>query len=302
MKNHRKRDRLLKNVFLSTSVFLLVLVLVLGSLVFLNWDYISFKVFLTDRYLRTEILDDIYKAETGMDPGGNYFKYFDNLSIAAVTKLIRDTGRDNYTYQYNPVQYTDYKTGREEAAARSEVRELTPDTVYMLLTNFTPESLVFFESSVDELKKYGNLILDLRNNGGGDLNAIFRIADYFIDKGSVMVTEYRRHGSADILARDAKTLVFDNIVILQNERTASASEQLIAALDYNVPGVVTSGTRTYGKYVGQTRIGLLRGFYVKATTLEWRLPDGTPLENGGMIPDYPYTGENIVGHVLGVIL
>lgn len=302
MKNFRKRDRLLKNVFLATSVFLLVLVLVLGSLVFLNWDYISFKIFLTDRYLHTDVLDDIYKAEIGMDPKGNYFKYFDNLSIAAVTGLIKDTGLDNYTYQYNPAQYTDYQTGREEAAARSEVRELTPDTVYMLLTNFTPDSLVFFENSVDEISKYENLVLDLRNNGGGDLKVIFRIADHFIDKGSVMVTEYRRHGSADILAKDAKTLVFDNIVILQNERTASASEQLIAALDYNVPGVVTAGTRTYGKYVGQTRIGLLRGFYVKATTLEWRLPDGTPLEEGGMVPDYPYLGEDIIGHVLEAIL
>jgi hypothetical protein len=302
MKDELKKQRTLKKLFLGLFIAFLSISLILGTVVFLNWDYILFKAFITNRYLKTEILDDIYPEYIGQEIDGRYFRYFDNLSIAAFTKLIRDTGMDNYTYQYNPDQFADYTSSREERAAESHTKELTPDTVYMLLTNFTPESLDFFRNSIDEISGYPNLVLDLRNNGGGDIKVIFEIADHFLPRGDILVTEYRRHSSTDITAKSEKVLEFENIVILQNNYTASASEQLIAALTYNLDETTTVGTPTYGKSVGQTRIGLLNGFYMKATTLEWKIPDGTGIDGVGITPDIRYDDDDILNFILDTIL
>lgn len=291
-----------KKILTVAVILLSIMTIILGTLVFLNWNYISFKLFLSSRYLKTDILDQLYEEQIGMDIEGKYYKYFDNLSIAAVTKLIRDTGKDNYTYQYNPDQFKDYTSNRDEKAEKSYTKQLTNDTIYMSLTNFTPVSLDFFKNSIDEIGKYNNLVLDLRNNGGGDLDIIFEVADYFIEKNCVLVVENRRQRTSNIKAKKDKYLYFDKIVILQNKKTASASEQLIIALDANIPELIKVGTRTYGKYVGQTRIALLRRFYVKATTLEWTSPDGQAQHPDGIQPDFVYEGEDIISYVINEIL
>ena len=301
MKDEIKTQKKWKKIYIGLFIFFLTVSLVLGTIVFLNWDYILFKAFITNRYLKTEILDGIYPEYVGQEVNGRYFRYFDNLSIAAVTKLIRDTGDDFYTYQYNPDQFENYTASREEKAALSHTKEITPDTVYMLLTNFTPDSLEFFKGAVNDISGYRNLILDLRDNGGGDINVIFEIADYFLPEDAGIVTEYRRHRTTDILAKEPRILDFDKIIILQNNHTASASEQLIAALGYNLDEVTTAGIPTYGKSVGQTRIALLYGFYVKATTLEWKIPDGTDIDGRGIYPDVFYDGDDLLQYVLDTV-
>ncbi|HRX42233.1 MAG TPA: S41 family peptidase, partial [Clostridia bacterium] len=214
MKDETKIQRKWKKIFLGLFIFFLTISLILGTVVFLNWDYILFKAFITNRYLKTDILDEIYPEYIGQEINGRYFRYFDNLSIAAVTKLIRDTGDDYYTYQYNPDQFESYTSSREEKAALSYTEELTPDTIYMLLTNFTPDSLDFFIRSIPVISEYKNLVLDLRDNGGGDIDVIFKIADYFLPENAGIVTEYRRHRSTEILAKGIQELSFEKIVIL----------------------------------------------------------------------------------------
>lgn len=294
----RNKNKFWKNIFIATTVFFLTLSLLLGALVFVNWDYISFKALMTQRYIHTDILETLIDENVGVETNGEILKYFDNLSITAITDMINATGQDYYTYQYNPSQFESYTAQREEKAAKSHVKELTPDTIYMLLTNFTQETLAFFKNSISEIEGYDNFVLDLRENGGGDISVILEIADYFIDNNTVMLKEYRLHKTTKIRAQTDQQLFFDNIVILQNGHTASASEQLITALTYSVDNVTTVGTPTYGKYVGQTRIGLLRGFYVKATTLEWIAPDGTSLNEDGIHPDINYSNEDIIDYVL----
>jgi C-terminal processing protease CtpA/Prc len=302
MGTYSRKNKIWKNIFMATTVIFLLLSLILGGIVFFNWDYISFKALMTQRYIHTGLLDELVTEHVGVDSNGDFIQYFDNLSIAAVTEMINETGKDYYTYQYNPSQYQSYQTRREETAAQSHIKELTPDTVYMLLTNFTDDSLVFFESSINAIEPYDNLVLDLRDNGGGDIDVILEIADYFMDKYTIMLQESRRHKTVDIRAKNGLVLSYDNLVIMQNERTASAAEQLITALTSNLEEVSTVGVSTYGKYVGQTRIPLLRNFYVRATTLEWTAPDGTRLPAGGITPDYFYTEQDIIDYVLEALL
>lgn len=302
MSRYTNKNKIWKNVFIATTVFFFTLSLALGAIVFVNWDYISFKTLMTQRYIHTDILDDLIEEHVGVESKGRFLQYFDNLSIAAVTDLIKNTGSDYYTYQYNPSQYASYTTSREETAATAYVEELTPDTIYMLLPNFTDDTFEFFKNSLEQINKYDNFILDLRDNGGGDISVILDIADFFLDKDTVMLQEFRRHMTSDIKAEDDSVLSFESIVLLQNGRTASASEQLITALTYTLDNITTVGSPTYGKYVGQTRIGLLRGFYVKATTLEWIAPDGTAMDESGIAPDFIYTSDDIIDYVLDNIL
>ena len=298
----RNKNKFWKNIFIVTTVLFLIVSLLLGALVLVNWDYISFKALMTQRYIHTDILDNLIEENVGVETKGELLKYFDNLAISAVTNMIKDTGQDYYTYQYNPSQFETYTAQREEKAAKSYIKELTPDTVYMLLTNFTDDTLNFFKSSINGIKGYDNLVLDLRENGGGDIRVILEMADFFIEKDTIMLREYRRHKTTNIQAKTNKELDFNNLVILQNGHTASASEQLITALTFTVNNVTTVGTPTYGKYVGQTRIGLLRGFYVKATTLEWIAPDGTSLNEAGISPALYYENEDILDYVLENVL
>ncbi len=300
---YNKKNKIWKNIFMITTVLFLVVSLILGAIVFFNWDYISFKALMTQRYLHTDLLDDLVNEHVGVESEDGFMKYFDNLSITAVADLINATGRDYYTYQYNPSQYESYTDWRAEKAAESHIKELTPDTVYMLLTNFTDDTQEFFINSIEAIKPYENLVLDLRDNGGGDIDVILKIADNFVDNNTVMLREYRRHKTTDIKAKTEKILAFNNLVILQNGNTASAAEQLITILTYTLDGVTTVGTPTYGKYVGQTSISLLRGFHVRATTLEWIAPDGTALAEGGISPDHTYTdGPDIIAYILETIL
>lgn len=302
MGRYTNKTKIWKNIFIITTAFFFTLSLLLGLIVYLNWDYISFKTLMTQRYIHTELMDDLIYENVGVESDQSMMKYFDNLAIDAVADRINETRKDYYTYQYNPDQFATYTSNREEKAAQSHIKVLTPDTVYMLLTNFTDDTLRFFEESLSQIEKYDNFVLDLQNNGGGDINVILEIADYFIEKNTNMLLEYRRHKTTAIKAKNEKCLDFENIVILQNGHTASASEQLVTALTYTLDNVTKVGTATYGKYVGQTRIALLRGFYVKATTLEWIAPDGTSLPEEGIAPDYIYTDDDIVDYVLSDIL
>ncbi len=296
------KNRFWKNFFIVTTVLFLSTSIILGTIVYLNADYILFKTFMTSSYLYTDLLDKLIKENVGIESKKSFGKYFDNLAIDSITDRINKTKKDYYTYQYNPTQFKEYKNYRTEKAAQSYVKELTKDTVYLKLTNFTEDTWKFFSESIPTIKNYKNFVLDLRDNGGGDIKVSFDIADTFIEKGNVMLFEKRRHISKKIIAQSNKKLNFENIIIIQNKNTASASEQLITMLTSTVKNVKTIGTKTYGKYIGQTRISLLKGFYVKATTLEWTGPDGKKMPKGGIPPEYLYEDENIIEFILQEIL
>lgn len=133
-----------------------------------------------------------------------------------------------------------------------------------------------------------NLIIDLRDNGGGYVEAAKKIASYLLPEGSLVYQEQRKNGDITQakIYHDYETYTFDKIVILINDGTASASEVLTCALQEQLDNVVTVGTKSYGKGTMQQPITFADGSSLKYTIAEWLTPLGNHIHGVGITPDY----------------
>jgi len=166
------------------------------------------------------------------------------------------------------------------------------------LYNFSAQSAQLFREALIEFNASGkgNLVLDLRNNAGGYLQAAVDISSYFVDEGKVIVREdfgknqddrvYRSRGY-DLLSESV------NVVVLANGGSASASEIVAGALrDHDVAQLV--GTQTFGKGSVQELVDLSGDTALKVTVARWMTPDGISISEGGLEPDVvvePEEGE-----------
>lgn len=283
-----KLKKLRKKFYLLLSVFILFISLT-GTYVFLNYDYLAFKHFITSFYIYTGSLDNIFKEELKTDIRGNYYKYFDDMVISLVTKRIREENNDRYTYLYTPEKLKKYLENEKQEAAQSEITLPNDQTAYLKLTNFSTYTRKFMEVNHNKLKSRPNLIIDLRDNPGGDIDMMAAIAGMFLPKKSIVATDKMRLLDIVYKSKGPGSLAYDKIIILQSKNTASASENLIAALKDNLSNVTLIGEKTYGKGIGQFTLPLKMGFAVKATILQWYTPNGLNIQGNGIEPDIPFS-------------
>jgi len=169
--------------------------------------------------------------------------------------------------------------------------EVLPDGIFVVrLMNFSAVSPNLFRSAMRDFATSGRnkLILDLRGNPGGFLNASVDIASYFLPEGAVVVTEdfgdkrepivHRSRGFNLLRSRD-----FD-AVILVDRGSASASEILAGALKHH--GVATLiGNTTFGKGSVQEVVPITSDTALKVTVARWVTPNGEPIPDTGIVPD-----------------
>ncbi len=265
---------------------------------YLNFDYLAFKHFITSSYIYTETLDEIYKKELAADVNGKYYSYFDNLVIAVTTNRIRQEKGDKYTYLYTPEGFTKSKVIEKEEADLSEIVILNDRTVYLELTNFSNYTGKFMAENTEKLQSRSNIIIDLRDNRGGDIGVMADISGMFLPKKAIIATDRFRWMDWVYRSKKKQPLKYDKIIILQNQASASASENMIAALSDNLDNVELIGSRTFGKGIGQFTLNLRRGYAVKATTLKWYTPDGVNIQGIGIEPDIEYAGDDILQFAL----
>ncbi len=148
---------------------------------------------------------------------------------------------------------------------------------YIYLGTFTGEPVKEFKAAFLDLKKQGitSLVIDLRNNTGGLLEAAVDIANFFLPKGQEIVTT---RGKGQRVERTYKTshTPLDTeipIVVLVNGVSASASEILAGAFQ-DLDRAVIIGERTYGKGLVQTTRALPYGASMKVTTAKYYIPSG----------------------------
>jgi len=286
--------RKLKKRFYIVFGILIAIILLLGFYIFHNYDYLAFKHFITRFYIYTDTLDELYRKELKRDVKGRYSSYFDDMVISIVTRRIREENNDRYTYLYTPEHYKEYQEEEKVEALQSEIKVLNAKTVYLHITNFSKYTEKFVKDNIEQLKKYPELIIDLRDNYGGDIDAMVRISDLFLPKGSTIATDKMRIFDWVYKAKKDKILSYDKIIILQNSNTASASENMVAALKDNLDNVTLIGGKTFGKGIGQYTLPLKRGFAVKATMLMWYTPKDVNIQGNGIEPDIAYAGEDAV--------
>lgn len=129
------------------------------------------------------------------------------------------------------------------------------------------------------------LVLDLRNNPGGVLNAAAEVSDLFIDKGKLVYTEGRIDNSHyEYNAKPGDILDGAPVVVLINGGSASASEIVAGALQDHKRAVVM-GSKSFGKGSVQTIQELRSGGAVKITTARYFTPNGRSIQGAGITPD-----------------
>ncbi len=153
-----------------------------------------------------------------------------------------------------------------------------PGVGYIKLNIFAQTSKDELVKGIEDLRKQGaqKLIFDLRDNGGGLLDAAIDVASQFID--GVVVSEKHRNGSQQDFKAEATGAARDlPLVVLVNGGTASASEIVSGALQDRGRAVLV-GQKTYGKGSVQNVVGLSDGSSVHVTVAEWLTPKGRQID------------------------
>ena len=156
---------------------------------------------------------------------------------------------------------------------------------YIALTVFGRDTGDELNAALDRLQKQGAraLVLDLRDNGGGYLEAAVAVSSKFISSGPIVSVESR---ASNITTLDADDTAINPLplVVLVNGYTASASEITSGAIQDSSVGTII-GTKTFGKGVVQTIIPLPDKSAIKVTTARYLTPRNRDINHLGVTPD-----------------
>lgn len=168
-----------------------------------------------------------------------------------------------------------------------ETKSLGNDIFYIRLFSFNGPSPQIFRQAVAGFLQSRNekLVLDLRGNAGGFLNAAVDIASWFLPPGEIVAREKYGDGSEDNYRSIGRRLL-ENVptVILIDQGSASASEILAGALR-DIRGVKLVGQKSFGKGSVQELVELEGGASLKVTIAKWLTPAGTAIDGEGLKPD-----------------
>lgn len=157
---------------------------------------------------------------------------------------------------------------------------MRPGVGYIKVSRFAATTYDEFSEKVVLLKKQGmqQLILDLRGNPGGYLNAAISMCDEFLPKGKLIVyTEGRKHARQESFATGKGDLQQMGIVVLIDEGSASASEIVAGAIQDNDRGTVI-GRRSFGKGLVQEQAELPDGSAIRLTIARYYTPTGRSIQ------------------------
>ena len=213
------------------------------------------------------------------------------LSLTAVVSRVK--GREGTT-----VHLKIYREGEADYLEMDIVREKQIETTtvdwgmvedseigYLRIREFDTITVDQYTEAMAELNENGmkGLILDLRSNPGGDLNAVVEIARKIVPEGLIVYTEDKEGNRKEYTCDGTKELQIP-LVVLVNEYSASASEILAGAIqDYGKGTLI--GTTTYGKGIVQKIHRLEDGTALKLTVSAYFTPAGRNIHGTGIEPD-----------------
>ncbi len=180
---------------------------------------------------------------------------------------------------------------RDIIRVKSVKRRMLDDGMgYVRITQFQSKTAENLSEAISRLKSASGsplrgLVLDLRNNPGGVLNAAVEVSDAFLDDGLVVYTDGRiRDSKLRFNATPGDLVEGAPIVVLVNGGSASASEIVAGALQDHQRAVIM-GEPTFGKGSVQTILPLNNGSAIKLTTARYYTPSGRSIQAEGVRPD-----------------
>ena len=267
-----------------------------------NFEGVGMEIGIKDDVLTViAALKNTPAERAGISPGDQILKINDtptpNLTIDEAVNLIR--GKKGTT-----VTFTLGREGKNQPIVVNVVRDviniptidynLRSDGIFIIhLYNFSANSPDLFRQAIQSFVKSGSkkLILDLRGNPGGYLEAAVDMASYFLPTGDVVVREDYGKGREEEISRSRGYNLFGKdlkMIILINKGSASASEILAGALsEHGVAKLV--GEKSFGKGSVQELVNLTPETALKVTVARWLTPNGKSISENGLTPDYPVT-------------
>jgi carboxyl-terminal processing protease len=191
----------------------------------------------------------------------------------------------------NSADLLDFSLRRAKVDVRSVTHTtLDPGFGYVRISTFSETTADDVARAIASLKRDNpkgltGLVLDLRNNPGGVLEAGVAVADAFLDDGVIVTADGRTPDARFRMEATPGDLIDGaELVVLVNSGSASASEIVAGALkDHNRAELI--GHKTYGKGSVQTVMPLAQGGAIKLTTSRYYTPSGVSIHGKGIIPD-----------------
>jgi carboxyl-terminal processing protease len=208
-----------------------------------------------------------------------------HLSQTSVNKVFRGEKDSEMALSIlNPVNRSvkvyHVKRGHVDLSSLDAAYLAAPATGYIKISKFAATTDDDFRGALKKLKAEGmkKLVLDLRGNGGGYLNAATEMASEFLDKGKLIVyTRGVHEPRADYFATDSGLFKNGKLAVLIDEYSASASEILAGALQ-DFDRAVIVGRRSFGKGLVQQQFAFGDGSAVNLTVARYYTPSGRSIQ------------------------
>lgn len=229
------------------------------------------------------MVGDIITKVKGVDVNGK--------TTSEVSNMIKSTN-GNVEIEVNRGGITKTLTLKVSTVSiKSVIKNKYDKTGYLRIETFSNTTYKQFKENLETLEKDGieNLIVDVRNNGGGFLNSAVEIAELFVEKGKP-IYGLQTKGKKEMYKDTTKEKRDYKVIVLINGGSASASEVLAAALKESY-GATLLGTKSYGKGTVQDTSELESGGMIKYTTAYWLTPKGVTINEKGLTPDIEVTGS-----------
>lgn len=234
-------------------------------------------------------------AEAGMLPGDIIYSVGEQSAMTIdldvlVDQYIRGEEGSKVTvtvFREKDSEYKDLTIERRVLDVQTVSTEMLEDGVgYLEITSFDTVTAKQFQAGIEKLSGEGmkKLIIDLRNNPGGELEAVVSMCDYVLEDGKTIVSIVDKKGNKEVRTSKDSHAMDIPIVVLVNGNSASASEVFTGALkDHKAATIV--GTTTFGKGIVQQIYTLSDGGGLKLTMAHYYTPGGTDIHGKGIEPD-----------------
>ncbi|MCF6282687.1 MAG: S41 family peptidase [Candidatus Polarisedimenticolaceae bacterium] len=243
-------------------------------------------------------IDDTPAQRAGLESGDLIIRLDDKsvkgMTLGDAVKMMRGTPGSPIELLViregvdKPLTFTIKRALIKVASIKS--RMLDPGYAYVRLTQFQIRSADDMLTAIDKLSEQAGgqlkgLVLDLRNNPGGILNAAVDVSDAFLEDGLIVYTDGRiKDAKLQFNATSGDVLNGAPIVVLINNGSASASEIVAGALQDRHRAIIM-GNQSFGKGSVQTVIPVSRTTAVKMTTARYYTPSGRSIQAEGIKPD-----------------